>query len=158
MGHQNPPAAVEEQWETLLADAEAMADEYAEEGTEPFVVHAGDVTPLTGEPLGLDVLAPGDEFEALEELVADATFEVSHVYRTEAGATRLFVVVVEGSLPDSGGADPDVAVLVPAFLSLERAPPLEARAREAGVMYTHVRPLSNDARVTFTHDDPELFF
>jgi hypothetical protein len=115
------------------------------------------VSLLVGTPFGLDVLAPGEEFEALETLTETATFDTSHVYRTDDGAARLLVVVVEGTLPESADGD-DVAVVVPAFLSLDRAGPLQQRAREEGVMYTHVRPLSDDARVTFTHDDPALFF
>jgi DNA-binding phage protein len=148
---QGPPPAVEDRWEELLADADATAAEYRGRGWETLVVSTGDVTPLSGEPFGLDVLAPGDEFEALEGLVEAATFDTSHVYRAEAGGVRFFVVVVEAG-------DEEVAVVVPAFLAVERAGDLEERAREAGVMYTHVRPLSDDARVTFSHDDPDLFF
>jgi hypothetical protein len=51
-----------------------------------------------------------------------------------------------------------VAVVVPAFLDLAESDSLEERATDAGVMYTHVRPLSDDSRVTFTHEDPALFF
>ena len=106
-----PPPAVGERWRALLEDAETTAAEYAADGYDTIVVHPGDVTPVTGEPYGLDVLAPGDEFEALEELVESATFDTSHVYYADEG-----------------------------------------------VIYTHVRPLSDDSRVTFTHDDPSLFF
>ena len=35
---------------------------------------------------------------------------------------------------------------------------LVKRAHEEGPIYTHVRPLSDDSRVTFAHDDPALFF
>ena len=148
---QGPPPAVEDRWEELLADADATAADYRERGWETLVVSTGDVTPLSGEPFGLDVLAPGDEFEALEGLVEAVTFDTSHVYRAEEGGVRFLVVVVEAG-------DEEVAVVVPAFLDVGRATDLEERAREAGVMYTHVRPLSDDARVTFTHDDPDLFF
>lgn len=159
MDPQTPPAAVEDRWRSLLADAEAIAEEYEADGTDTVVVHPGDVTPLDGTPFGFDVLAPRDEFDALEALAADATFDTSHVYRAETDAARVFVVVVEGALEAADGGDAtDVAVVVPAFLSLERAPSLESRARREGVMYTHVRPVSDDARVTFTHDDPDLFF
>ena len=111
MDTQEPPPAVEQRWGELLEDAETTAAEYDADGYETRLVHPGDVTPVTGEPYGLDVLAPGDEFEALEALVERATFDTSHVYYADEG-----------------------------------------------VMYTHVRPLSDDSRVTFTHDDPSLFF
>ena len=149
-----PPPAVGERWQALLEDAETTAAEYAADGYETLVVHPGDVTPVTGEPYGLDVLAPGDEFEALEALVGRATFDTSHVYHADEGETRLLVVVVEGTADDGDG---DVAVVVPAFLAVDRTPELARQATDEGVMYTHVRPLSDDSRVTFTHDDPELF-
>ena len=147
-----PPPAVGERWQALLEDAETTAAEYAADGYETLVVHPGDVAPVTGEPYGLDVVAPGEEFESLEALVERATFDTSHVYRAEAGSTRFLVVVVEGTT-DEGG----VAVVVPAFLA-DEPPELAERATDEGVMYTHVRPPSDDSRVTFTHDDPSLFF
>lgn len=153
MDIREPPPAVEERWQKLFEDAEVMAAEYAEEGVDPFVVHPGDVTPITGDPYGLDVLAPGDEFEKLEALVEEASFDTTHVYYADEGGTRFFVIVVEG---EANGED--VAVLVPAFLAIDRTPRLARQATDEGIMYTHVRPLSDDSRVTFSHDDPELFF
>lgn len=151
MNPETPPQAVAERWEELLGDADEIAEEYVEDGWEALVVHAGDVTPRTGDPFGLDVLAPGDEFEALEELVEDVTFDTSHVYRREEGGARFLIVAVEAR-------EDEVAVVVPAFLALADEGELRSTAIAEGVMYTHVRPLSDDARVTFTHDDPELFF
>jgi hypothetical protein len=150
MSRQGPPPAVSERWEELLGDADAIAAEYDERGWETIVVHTGDVTPLDGDPFGLDVLAPGDEVEALEALADRVGFDTSHVYRIEEGNARFFLVVTEAS-------DHGAAVVVPAFLSLPTSGPLQKKAREQGVMYTHVRPLSDDARVTFSHDDPDLF-
>lgn len=151
MEPKGPPSAVVDRWEELLADADATAAEYRQAGWETLVVSPGDVTPLDGDPFGLDVLAPGEEVEVLETLVDDVTFDTSHVYHAEEDGVRFVIVAVEA------GAD-EVAVVVPAFFDLGAAADLEERALEAGVMYTHVRPLSDDARVTFTHDDPGLFF
>ena len=153
MDTQEPPPAVEERWGELLEDAETTAAEYDADGYETRLVHPGDVTPVTGEPYGLDVLAPGDEFEALEALVERATFDTSHVYYADEGGTRFFLIVVEGAADDE-----DVAVVVPAFLAIDRTAQLARQATDEGMMYTHVRPLSDDSRVTFTHDDPSLFF
>lgn len=152
--NQSPPPIVSERWQELLDDAETTAAEYNEDGYRTLVIHAGDVTALSGDPFGLDVLAPGDEFEALDELVEVATFDTSHVYRYEDGGARFLLVVVEGT----DGDGEDVAVVVPAYLDIADSEVLEERATEAGVMYTHVRPLSDDSRVTFTHEDPALFF
>jgi len=52
----------------------------------------------------------------------------------------------------------ELAVAVPAFLTRQELPEIEGTAVERGEMRTHVRPLSDDARVTFTHDDPDLLF
>jgi hypothetical protein len=148
-----PPPTVEERWRELLADAETTAAEYAADGFEPFLLHPGDVTPVTGDPYGLDVLAPGDQVEPLRDLVRRGTFDTSHVYATENCGTRVFLIVVEGDA--DGGA---VAVVVPAFLVIDRTPQLARQATDEGVMYTHVRPPSDDRRVTFSHEDPSLFF
>jgi hypothetical protein len=154
MNPQSPPPIVADRWQELMDDAEATAAEYNEDGYRTLLIHTGDVTPLTDVPFGLDVLAPGDEFEALESLVEEATFDTSHVYRNEEAGARFLIVVVEGT--DAAGED--VAVVVPTYLDIASSEPLEERATDAGVMYTHVRPLSDDSRVTFTHEEPGLFF
>lgn len=147
----HPLSGVLDVWERVVDDMEATAAEYREAGWEALVVRPGDVTPLDGDPFGLDVLAPTEEVETLEELVADVTFDTSHVLRAEEGGVRFCIVAVEA------GED-EVAVVVPVFYDVDEAAPLAERAREEGVTYTHVRPPSDDARVTFTHDDPSLFF
>lgn len=146
-----PPTVVADRWEDLLADARATATEYRDSGWDPLVVHTADVDVATGEDFGLVAVVPDNEFAKLRALADGATFEASDVYRTEADGVRFLLVVHEAP------AASDV-VLVPAYLPLEAAPPLEQRAREAGRMYTHVRTLADEARVTFAHDDPAPFF
>ena len=143
------PAA--DRWSELIAEAEAAAEEYREDGWESIVVHTGDVTPLFDDPFGLDVLSPGSEFEAVRTLADSVSFDTSHVHRGGEGNVRFLLIAVEASAERR-------VVLVPAYLSLEAARRLETRSREAGAMYTHVRPLSDDDRVTFSHEDPEPFF
>lgn len=145
------PDGLASRWETLLDEAEAVASEYREDGWDALLVHTGDVTALTTDPFGLDVLAPGDEFEALEERVAGSVFDRSHVYSAEEGDSLFLVIVAEAS-------EAELAVVIPAFLTHQDVLELEGVAVERGEMQTHVRPLSDDARVTFTHDDPALFF
>lgn len=151
MKPQTPPPAVAERWDALMTDAEATVEEYEGRDWETLLVHTGDVTLLSGDPFGLDVLAPGDEFETLEAIAESVTFDTSHVYRNEVGDARFFVIVAEAP-------EDDIAVVIPAFLSISQSEALEETTTEEGVMYTHVRPLSDDARVTLSHDDPELFF
>lgn len=145
------PPAVADRWEDLLGDAQATAAEYRKKGWDVLALHPGDVTPLTDDPFGLDVLAPSNEFDDLQDLVEDLTFDRTTVYNAEDGDARFYIVVAEARADEQ-------AVVIPAFLSLAELPGLRQVAEDAGVMYTHVRPLSADVRVTFRHDDPSLFF
>lgn len=145
------PDAVSSGWDTVIEEAEQFAAEYRDDGWEAAVVHPGDVTPLSDDPLGLDVLAPGDEFETVQALVEAHAFDSSHVYRQDSDGIVLVLTVFEAT------AD-DVAVLVPAFVSKHDLAELEAPVRESGQMPVHVRPLSDDMRTTFTVADPDLFF
>lgn len=148
------PPVVADRWEDLLSDARATAAEYREEGWDSLLVHTGDVTPLAGDDgdrFGLDVLAPDDEYARLEALAAGASFDTTRVFRATERGVRFLLVVVEAT-------DDRTAVLVPAYLVHAEATPLRERAADEGVLYTHVRPLSDETRVTFTHDDPSLFF
>lgn len=143
------PSTVYELWDDLLEDANATAEEYRSDGWQVQLLHPGDVTPLYTDPYGLDVVIPGDEFEELERIVQDAQFDVTHVYRTDGDDARLFVILVEAT-------DSEISVVIPAYLASDHISDLRDRADDA--MYTHARPLSDDKRVTFTHEDPALFF
>lgn len=145
------PPAVADRWEALLEDSQATAAEYRDQSWDVLVIHPGDVTPLTDDPFGLDVLVPSSEFEALQDLVENLSFDRTTVYSAEEGDARLYIVVPEAHADEQ-------AVVIPAFLSLAELPGLEQVARNEGVMYTHVRTPSADVRVTFRHDDPSLFF
>lgn len=151
MESRGPPSAVAERWRELLDDVETLAEEYREAGWETLAVSTGHVTPRSDEPFGLDVVAPPEEFDALRDLVDDATFDTSQVYRDEESDVRFYIVAQE-ALADG------VAVLVPTFCALDETGELAATARREERMYTHVRTQSGDERVTFVHDDPDLFF
>jgi len=146
-----PPEAVADRWEDLLEDARATAAEYRDDGWDALVVHTAEVGVLAGERFGLDVVAPDNEFDDLHALADRASFGESRVFRAEAGGVRFLLVVVEAAATRD-------AVFVPAYLPIEEAEPLGERAREAGAMYTHVRTIADDDRVTFGHDDPSPFF
>jgi hypothetical protein len=142
----------------LLADVEAVAGDHRDAGRETVVVPPLDVGVLADVTFGLEVLTPPERFADLAGVVDAATLHTSHVYRTDADDARLLIVLQEGTLPATDdAAAADLSMFVPAVLPLP-ADALAARAREAGVMYTHVRPPADDGRVTFTHEDPSLFF
>lgn len=145
------PDGVAARFETLIEEAETIGSEYRNDGWDVQVIHTGDVTALFEDPFGLDVLAPGSEYEQLEERADGISFDRSHVYRAEEGDSVFFVVVVEST-------DEECAVVVPVFLSRQDLRQLEGIVLEREELQTHVRPLSNDTRVTFTHDDLDPFF
>lgn len=146
------PKGVEANWNAVVEEAETLAADYREEGWETLVIHPGDVTPLFGDPFGLDVLASRSEFEQTRAFADEHTFEKSHVYRKSSEDVVLLLLVFEADTEEP------VVVLVPAYAAREDLERLFAPAREADEMHTHVRPLSDDERVTFSIDDPDLFF
>lgn len=155
---QGPSPTLADHWEAVVGDMEATAGEYRDRGWDVVAVHSGDVATLDGsgpsERWGLDVLAPDDEFDEVERLVDEEgrAFGACEVFRAEAGGVVYLVV----ALLDEDG---EVAVVFPAYYDPARpeAEGMLARAREAGEMRTHVRPLDERLVVTFTQGDPELF-
>lgn len=146
---------VAEVWEEVVADMATTAESYREDGWEVLEIHPGDVASPDGSQdgrWGLDVLVPGDEFEALEELieVESFAFDESEVYRAARGGVVFLVVAVLDT--DAGSA-----VLFPAYYDVDRGRSMLDRAVEAGEMRTHLRPLSVENVITFTYDDPSLF-
>ncbi len=144
------PAAVADEWAELLADAEAMAGRYREEGWTAVVATTRDAAAVDDELFGLDVLVPEEEYERIEEIVETGAVDRTHAFRTDAAGVRLLVVVAEATAAEE-------AVFLPAYLSLEDVETLRERADTEGAMYTHVRTLATDTRVTVQHEDPELF-
>jgi hypothetical protein len=142
-------------WDDVVADMEATAEQYREDGWAVVEVHAGHVTPLDGsgrDRWGLDVLAPDNEFAEVERLVLEEghEFDSCEVFRARDGNLVLLVVAMLAE-------DAEKAVVFPAYYDEQGAADMLERAREAGQMRTHVRPLSEDPIVTFTQGDPSLF-
>ncbi len=139
-----------ELWDDLLADAKAFATEYREEGWEVLAVRPSDVS-LAGDDdrLGLVVFVADDEYDDLEAVVEReaASFEAAEVYRRIVDDTAAVVAIELDERTQT-------AVVVPMQYSLSRVEsPLEADD-----LLVHVRPSSLENWVTFSHDDPSLFF
>lgn len=152
----NSFAQVASHWEDVIEDMEATAGEYRDRDWETLELHPGDVTPLEpnehSDRYGLDVLVPGSEFEELQSLVeAGTTFDSYQVFRGRGSGFTLVLVVME----DTEG---EQAVLFPAFFGSPQSDGMREAALERGAMHSHVRPLDKRATVTFTHDEPALFF
>lgn len=150
-GEHNPFSKVVDAWEAVVADMERTAAEYRDAGWDVVELHPGDVETVTGTPFGFDVVVPGEEFEAVASVVDTCEFTQDEVFRNDSGGVAYALVVVKDS-------DHEQAVCCPVYYELENAEDLIEDTKRAGVMYTHVRPLSRDQEVTFTHDDPERFF
>lgn len=150
-----PSSALRDHWQDVIADLEAMAEAYEDEGWTALALHAGDVTSKTGDDLvGLSVLVPGDEFEALADLMDDGlAVAETEVYRSAAGGVAFLVCAA---------LDPEqqVAVLVPAFYPQHgtSARALAEHAHEAGQVDLHIHPLSRDRAYSVTVKDPSLVF
>ncbi|MFC4548855.1 MULTISPECIES: DUF7529 family protein [Halorussus] len=143
-------------WDDVVADMEATAAGYEDDGWETVQLHPGDVTVLTPDPesgddrFGLDVLVPDDEFEAVEERMEEGvSFDAYEVFSAAADDLALLVVAMEDR-------DAEFAVLYPAYYDVQSAQRMLELARSEGELYSYVRTLSEE-RIEFVHDDPSVF-
>jgi len=147
------PAA--DTWEDVLADMDATAASYVEDGWTVQKIHPGQVTVLDGEAsdrLGLDVLVPDNEFDDVEELVEEGfTVDDYEVFTAIDGGFVFLVVALR---------DPETkrALLVPAYYRIagETTTRMLVNANERGAIHTYLRTLDRSV-IEFTHEDPELF-
>ncbi len=154
-------------WDDTIADMEATAEEFREEGWETLGLHPGAVTPLPAgetedgyldERVGLDVLVPGDEFEAVTEVVggvdgeaasaAGAGFDEYEAFRAQSGDVVFLVVVMKSEATGQ-------AVLIPLYYDAAVAAETLERVTEREEMRLFVRPLDDSERVMFSQQEPE---
>lgn len=151
----NPTQRVMAVWEDVVADMEATAEEYREDGYEVVELHPGDVAPVeSGENdrWGFDVLTPDDEIPEIERLVVEEghDFDSCEVFKAQEETLVLLVAAITAE-------DPQKAVLVPLYYDVQAAGNMFDRAREEGELPIHVRNLKKDTIITFTQDVPSLF-
>ena len=149
-----PNQAAMANWDAVVADMEATAAEYEDEGWETLQIHPGDVAVLDGEDgrgPGFDVVVPDPEFEALAEIFESGTdVEETAVFRASVESMTYLVLVLQH-------AD-GTAVLVPAYYRVGD-PGVEAafrRAEATGEFRTRLRTLTHD-QIVVSHEDPSLF-
>ena len=142
-------SAVREHWDDLVGDMEATAAEFEAADWDVLQLHPGDVTAVTGDRWGFDVLVPDDEFDQLHEWVHDGAFDEHDVYRVESGIVFALVVLKDE-------AD-ERAVCCPLYYDDAAVEGLGELADQQGRVFTHVRNLAEEY-VTFTHEEPSLFF
>jgi len=148
---------VREFWEDVIADMEATAEEYEEEGWEALALHPGETTPLAGEGTerpGFDVLLPDNEFEELLSLIeVGVDFSAYEVYSTAVDDVVFLVVAMQDAATEN-------AVLFPLYYrpGTDSAGELREHVEATGEVRSHLRRLREDEIVTFEHEEPELFF
>jgi len=168
MAGSHPLAGYTEFWDDVMADMEATAEEYREAGWDVLELHPGDVTPLpnvstdgTGievDRTGFDVLLPGDEFAAAQELVEEldgtdetAAFDEYDAYRAQQSEVVFLVVVMKA---EAAGE----AVAFPLYYTEQQAEPMLEHADAAGELRAYLRPLDDAERVVFSLSDPGTLF
>lgn len=152
-GRDGPDADAMAVWDQVIADVEATADEYREDGWDAVEIHPGEVTVRTeGDRVGLDVLVPNDEFERLQSLLADGvTLDGCRVFRATNEGVVFLVVAMEG--PDA-----ETAVVYPAYYDASDPDvrDLLRHARAEGELRSYLRILTGEY-VELSHEDPALF-
>lgn len=143
-------------WDHVVADMEATAEEYREDGWAVAEIHPGDVTVIDPdteiERWGFDVLVAANEFEPVERWVVEENgdFDACEVFRAEAGGIVYAVVAMRDEAAER-------AVLFPVHYDPSDAEAMLRYAQDEGVMFTHLRNLQEDPVVTFSQSDPSLF-
>ncbi|MFC6836948.1 DUF7529 family protein [Halomarina ordinaria] len=139
-----------EGWERVIEDMHATGETYREDGYDVVELHPGDVT-VVDDGSGFDLVVSGEEFAAVQSMVADASLTETEVFRAvEGGRVYVLVVVRDGAS--------EAALCCPLYYAPDRATSLREYARESGRLFTYVRSLSADDAVAVAFDDPELFF
>ncbi|WP_348607093.1 DUF7529 family protein [Halobaculum rarum] len=163
MAGSHPLAGYTEFWDDVMADMEATAEEYREAGWDVLELHPGDVTPLPNvstdgteievDRTGFDVLLPGDEFAAAQDLLegTEAAFDEYDAYRAQQSEVVFLVVVMKA---EAAGE----AVAFPLYYAERQAEPMLERADAAGELRAYLRPLDDSERVVFSLSDPGTLY
>lgn len=139
-------------WDMLVADMDEQAEAYEADGWETVTLHTADVTALDGsygDRVGFSVLVPDNEFDDLEDVLAEETVESTDVYRTQVQGYLAFLLAVE--------TDGRTAILCPGYYALsdDAVDGIFDRAAETGQLTVYLRRL-DDATVELTIENPAL--
>ncbi|MFP4590551.1 MAG: hypothetical protein ACLFMX_04025 [Halobacteriales archaeon] len=142
-------------WEDVIEQQAAMAEDYRGAGWTVVELHPGDVAirePADHDRFGFDVVVPGDEFEALRELVEGGVDFDGYELLGEVESSMAVVLVVLESTGD------EAAVLYPIYFAQRSVAAVREAALESGALHSVIRPLDRRAEIAFTHEEPALFF
>ncbi|WP_254823261.1 DUF7529 family protein [Haloglomus halophilum] len=144
-----PDGATENHWKQLVLEMEQSAEEHRKAGWRTAVLHPTASGVIDDEEPGVGVVVRREEFDGLDEIVSVHEIDEYEVLRADLPGEIQFLTILYS-------ADAEVAIFVPAAVDEDRLEGL--RAVVDGTFYTHVTPPEDDATVSFTHDDPSLFF
>ena len=165
MNSGHPLSGLTELWEDTIADMEATAAEFRDAGWETVELHPGAVTPLPAgetnegyadERVGLDVLVPGNEFDAVKQAVGGldgeegtaVSYDEYEAFRAEADSVVFVVVAMKSE-------EAGTTVLIPLYYKLDEADETVRRVSERDEMRLFVRPLDDSERVVFSQQSPD---
>lgn len=145
---------IEEHWPEFQQEIDSMAHEYRDDGWEVVEVHPGDVVPIAPgdhDRWGIDVVVPNDELATVQNVVTESTPDQLELFRSTRGELVFQLVVAK---------DPDdhCLVLIPTYYSESNIEPIRAAAFDRGIVQIHLRPLKQSPVITFSHEEPAVFF
>lgn len=143
-----------EYWPAFQEEIASLAEEYRSDGWEVVELHPGDIVPLApGEHdrWGLDVVVPDDELGDVEDLVVDSAPEEFELFRSTQGEVVFQLIAAKAP-------EPKQLILVPTYYRRSDIGPTRAAAFDRGEIPIHLRPLRQSPVITFTHEDPDVFF
>ena len=144
-----PEAATGNHWKQLVLEMEGMADRHRSAGWATTVLHPTASGVVDDPEPGIGVVVPREAFDALDTAVSTRAVDEYEVLRADLpGEIQVLTVLYTD--------DAEAAVFLPAAVDADRLADLTDRVE--GTLYTHVTPPEEGATISFTHDDPTLFF
>jgi hypothetical protein len=144
-----PEGATENHWKQLVLEMEESADKHQRAGWGTTVLHPTASGAVDDPEPGIGIVVPREEFETLDGVVSTRAVEEYEVLRADLPGETQFLVILFT-------ADAEQAVFLPAAVATDSLDDLRGTVGDA--LYTHVTSPEDDATVSFTHDDPDLFF
>ncbi|APX97334.1 DUF7529 family protein [Natronorubrum daqingense] len=161
------------QWDTLLEDARAIAEEYRANGWDAIVLEPDEIAPVAREErIGFDVAVSTDEYQVLEDVIerGNVTITAAEVYYRpppDESDRRLALAVERDD-------ESETAVIVPLAYDVSDAQHVFETALTQEELLVHVLSAgatnadgegeSDSGRepepkrwISFSHDDPSLF-
>ena len=136
-------------WEAVIADADAVATAYRDQGWTVTATHPGHVNPVT-DAARIDVLLPDSAFEAAHGAVDTADLDAVEVYAAAEDGVAYRVVVAT----DESAA---VAVSIPTYLSTTALGALGESADTIGSVTVRLRPLDDRDHADIVIDGVQRF-